>query len=388
MKIEEILFLLLKVEFKAQHLSDEQLTSLKKELGEEESKKLFNLSKKHDYAHVVAKVLQDNGLLTDKDSAYKDFQKERTLALYRYENQEHVLSQVCQALDGASVDFVPLKGAIIRQMYPDPVQRTSCDVDVLVRKEQFDKAQRVLLDLGYEKKKNKGFHDQGFISPAGVLVELHFSVREDYKAVDGLLKNAWGYAEKVDESFEYRFTDEFFVFYHVAHTAKHFLDGGCGVKPFVDLWFIRNNLNPNEKALLKMLESAKMVKFFNAMTQLTDAWLGDGDRNEKVASLEKYVLSGGVYGCRENKIVLDKSKRGGGLRYYLKRLFMPYENLKVEYPVLEKNKWLTPVYQVVRWFSALFGRKSANRKKEMVALKSVDDSAVEETKKLIEYTGL
>lgn len=35
------------------------------------------------------------------------------------------------------------------------------------------------------------------------------------------------------------------------------------------------------------------------------------------------------------------------------RMFMPYAYLKDEYPVLKKHKWLTPIYQAVRWFQML-----------------------------------
>ena len=35
-------------------------------------------------------------------------------------------------------------------------------------------------------------------------------------------------------------TDEMFYFYHIAHMAKHFEEGGCGIRPFIDLWTLDN----------------------------------------------------------------------------------------------------------------------------------------------------
>ena len=36
---------------------------------------------------------------------------------------------------------------------------------------------------------------------------------------------------------------------------------------------------------------------------------------------------------------------------------MPYGTLKIKYPILERHKYLTPVYQVVRWGKMLSSGK-------------------------------
>ncbi|MBO4954226.1 MAG: nucleotidyltransferase family protein, partial [Clostridia bacterium] len=36
------------------------------------------------------------------------------------------------------IDFMPLKGAVIRQYYPEPWMRTSCDIDIHVKKDRLE----------------------------------------------------------------------------------------------------------------------------------------------------------------------------------------------------------------------------------------------------------
>ena len=56
-----------------------------------------------------------------------------------------------------------------------------------------------------------------------------------------VLKNVWqsAFLQKKKEHC-YEMTDEMFYFYHIAHMAKHFEEGGCGIRPFIDLWTLDN----------------------------------------------------------------------------------------------------------------------------------------------------
>jgi len=70
--------------------------------------------------------------------------------------------------------------------------------------------------------------------------------------------------------------------------------------------------------------------------------------------MSNYILRAGVYGNNENRAAVGQARVGGKVRYILlRRVFMPYDYLKAEYPILGKHKWLFPFYQLVRWFSVL-----------------------------------
>lgn len=44
----------------------------------------------------------------------------------------------------------------------------------------------------------------------------------------------------------------------------------------------------------------------------------------------------------------------------ISRIFLPYRDLSLLYPDLERHKWLLPFYEVKRWCSILFGGRVKN----------------------------
>ena len=174
--------------------------------------KLYELSKKHDLAHVVGAALEKQGLLTDTSLSQK-FGKLQMLAIYRYENQNYELSQIKKTLSEAKIDFLPLKGAVIRDLYPEPWMRTSCDIDVLVKKCDIDRAvEHLIAELGYERDTKENYHDVSLYSSSGVHLELHFTLEENIPELDATLKRVWDHAAPIsDDSCEYRLSNEFFI---------------------------------------------------------------------------------------------------------------------------------------------------------------------------------
>ena len=70
-------------------------------------------------------------------------------------------------------------------------------------------------------------------------VELHYTLIEDHvmpKAND-VLSEVWENSLPGPDGGRVM-TDEMFYFYHVAHMAKHFGNGGCGIRPVLDLWLL------------------------------------------------------------------------------------------------------------------------------------------------------
>jgi hypothetical protein len=68
-------------------------------------------------------------------------------------------------------------------------------------------------------------------------------------------------------------TPEHFYFYHVAHMAAHMRNGGCGIRPFIDLYLIRRNM-PCERAVLDgMLSEYGLARFDEASVALAERWM-------------------------------------------------------------------------------------------------------------------
>lgn len=364
---------------------------LKNSITEQELPELFKIAKKHDLAHIVGDVLDKNGLLPENSQAKKVFLQERNMAIFRYEQINYELKEITRVLNENKIEHIPLKGSVIRALYPEPWLRTSCDIDILVHIEDVGRASEVLQkELAYEYT-GKCSHDEQFFSPSGVHLELHFTLFEDYlgtKTAD-VLQEVWvhTYAKEEGKS-TLVMTNEMFYFYHFAHMAKHFEGGGCGIKPFMDLFVMEKTMPTNERARNELLEKGGLLAFANRVCELSKVWFENAEHNASTQVLEEFVLLGGVYGTLENKVVAQQSKQGGKFRYMISRVFQPYEQLKYGYPIIQKHKWLTPVYQVVRWFRVLFKGRAKTSMKELNTNANVTKETQNKTQKLLQDLGL
>ena len=92
---------------------------------------------------------------------------------------------------------------------------------------------------GFSVDSEKNYHDISLFSPDNVHLELHFSIKEAQDNIDGLLSKVWDYCVPTENSsYRYKFTSEYFIFHQTAHMSYHFLNGGCGIKPFIDLFLL------------------------------------------------------------------------------------------------------------------------------------------------------
>jgi hypothetical protein len=221
-----------------------------------------------------------------------------------------------------------------------------------------------------------------------VHIELHFSLRENLKNIDSVLQNVWDYATKVGDSTEHFVSNEFLLFHIIAHASYHFLSGGCGIKPLVDLFVLDSQLKVNQSALEELLQKTSITTFYNGLKQLMGVWFYDEKSNDLTQRMTEFILRGGVYGVKENAIAIRQARHGGKSGYIFSRLFLPYELLCTRYPILRKHKWLYPFCQVSRWFKLLFRKKLKNAKREVSINSSITEEQRNSTKALLKDLGL
>ena len=354
-------------------------------LSEEQADELYRLALFHDMAHLVGDALLSDGLLPDGEAKAK-FEEQRMMAVFRCENQTFELERIKSVLSAEKVDFVPLKGAVIRGFYPEPWQRTSCDIDVLVHESGLEKAAAALTSkLGYIREE-MNYHDLPLSSRSGVHLELHFSVLESNEQLDPVLSEAWEHAEPADGA-EKRFDGAFFMFHFIAHAAYHFIRGGCGVKPLLDLYILDKSFDYDCAQLDALLERARLTAFVRNMRRLAAVWFGGEAHDETTASMERYILSGGVYGTNRQKVAMQLTEGRG--KHLLRRFWKPYPWLCERYPQLKGRRILQPVYEVRRWCELIGTRwRFKGGMKDLKTSFTVSDETVAEVKKLFDNIGL
>lgn len=357
-------------------------------LSDEEKIGLYRLSKKHDLAHIVGNALINDNLLRE-EKLKEAYQNEVFTVVYRYETLAYELEELRRVFNDAKIPFIPLKGSVIRKFYPEPWQRTSCDIDILVKEADADNASKILserLQYGVDR---KGQHDVSMFTASNVHVELHFKLLDsDFKQVKDLIDVWSGDEISLLSDSVYQMSKELFLLYHIYHMAKHFIHGGCGIKPFIDLWIIKNKVGFDEEKAQKMLQESGLLAFFERSTDLVNVWFEDKEYSEITQEMEDYVLQGGVYGTLEQHIAMSQNKKGGKFRHLMGRIFLPYKSMVIYYPSLKKCPILFPFYQVRRWFRILFcgGRKTAMN--EIKLNQSLSEKKKQAAKRLIDELGL
>ena len=380
----ELLFALLRSAIDGKALSEKE----KNEYSPECLPTLLKIAAGQDVAHLVAWALKQNGLLTEADMAVEKYVMQ---AVFRYEKIQYELDCVTSALEKAQIPFLPLKGSVIRKFYPEAWMRTSCDIDVLVHREDLDRAMACLMEELEYKEHRRATHDVAFFSPSGVHVELHFDLVEEGRAnrAREVLRLVWEDASLCEKSeYRYEMSDAFFYFYHLAHMAKHFEDGGCGVRPFLDLWILDRIEGADIQKRDVLLKKAELSKFTAAARDLSRVWFEGEEAGSISLQMQAYLFHGGVYGSSENRVALHQGRNGGRFGYLLSRVFVPYSKLKRYYPILEKHRYLMPVMQVRRWFMLLKPNVAKIAKSEMTANNSVDRKQAEQMHRFLDDIGL
>lgn len=366
--------------------ADERICSL----AAQHAPELYRMAKHHDVAHMLAYAFDRLGISVGDAELSAQLKKQTMMAVFRYERTRYEQQAVTRLLEEQSIPYLPLKGAVLRELYPTPWMRTSCDIDILVPETELERAQNAIVSLlGYTTSGERDYHDVLLTSPTGVPLELHFHVKEGIEQLDGLLSHVWDHACPVAEgASEYRLSPEFLTFQIVAHMAYHFVHGGCGIRPLMDLYLLSER-SPADAAILDgYLEQCSLTAFYKATLRLSRIWFGgDASHDELTAEMERYLLVGGTYGTAHTALLFRRRGKSR-LSYALGRIFLSYDALVRYYPSLKGKRILTPLYQVRRWGSILLGGHAGRAARELCRSHEISDEQAKRTAQLLDELEL
>lgn len=349
---------------------------------------LYGLAKKHDMTHTVATALEKHNLLGDDEISEK-MRACIYMAVWRDELRKTELQQIYRLFREEHIVFIPLKGAVVREVYPESWMRTSCDIDILVREDELERARDVLVSrLNYRVEK-RSYHDISLYSPTNVHLELHYTVKEHMDNIDRLLEQVWNYAKPLEgDCSQYQLETEFMMFYLFAHMAYHFMRGGCGVRNFIDIWLLEEKLHYNRQQTDLYCEMCGIKVFADYARKLSRIWMEEDGHDELTKKMQKYILDNGLYGDAQSSVISRNTAIHGKGEYLLRRIFMPYRDLCISYPKLKDYPILYLYYTVKRW-TRLLNIKIAQRVINEVKLcQGVTQDSIQDVKELFDKLGM
>lgn len=357
-----------------------------------EALEIYDVAKRHDVGHLVSFALDKDSLLNTKDEKLREIRQVYLKSVRRCARQDFCYEEIKNCFSKNDIDFIPLKGFVTRNYYPERWMRTSGDLDILVRKEDYTKAKELAeSNLGYKHEGSCAYHTE-FSTDKNVLVEIHNSISdEDQNSVSNVLDEIWDTSVQSDIC-ERKMRDDYYYFHHIFHMLRHFEDGGIGLRFFIDLYLLNKmQISDSEKKARKERIRAEGLEKFESGVIALAKYLFEGDienepEEDVLSQMLDYVFASGTYGTISQKVAYKSEKEGGRIKYIKRRVFMPYNEIKNSYPILEKHKILTPVYEVVRWCRLIFKKQSKNSSYEIK--KTFAKSDTTDYTKMRKYLGL
>jgi len=349
-------------------------------LTDEEASALFQIASHHGISPIFSSAVLHQKLLSAESAMTQVLTRDIYSSVFRIEAQEYELKKVSAVLTEAEIPHMLLKGTVLRRYYPDPWMRSSRDMDLLVKPEDHARAVEILTEkLGYVLHEESS-HDALLRSSSGYCTELHYTLVEDFVSEDAAkeLNNVWATAIHDGESpYCYRMDDVSFCYYHLVHMAKHIRCGGCGLRPFVDLWILKKHLGKISEDIEKRIAAAGLATFYRMAESMCGIWFEGDAHNKGTLLFCDYLHEGGLSGSSDLSHAYQILQEKGKVRYVLSRVFISPRRLMQQYTVLEKYPLLYPFFAFHRLLSLVFGKRRGIRQDELRGIKGATNEKQE-----------
>ena len=328
----------------------------------------YKLSSHHSLRAFFYKVILDTKLKVDPQKL-KKFEEIYMMNIRKsilYDNERKILFDF---LDENKIHYLPLKGIVIKELYPDKYSREFADNDILFASNDKD-IKKFFVNRGYKVEDFRRSNHDVYMKEPSYNFEMHrdlFADREDNALSVAYFKNYISKAP-LKERYEHYLKDEDFYLYFTAHTYKHFHVSGCGIRTLIDYYLFLRSKTLDWDYIEKELKKLDLVEFSKQISSLSTKIFNDEELNKTEEETLLFIVSSGTYGLLENAV--NKGvKEKGKFRYLMSRVFPPLEFYRGAYSWAYKHKILIPVAWFVRLFRILF-KSNKQARDELKAIKN------------------
>ena len=194
------------------------------------------LSEKHSLAALTYSALSRLEKKPDKETAEK-WEHAYRVCVHADIQQEFAWEEIKERFSKEGIKLLPLKGILLKSLYPEPAFRSMGDLDILYEEKDFEKIKALMRESGYEyRTESAGSNHQIFFRPPVTTVELHRALLNDTSPFAEYYKDVWRRALPTAEPFVCRLSREDEYIFLLIHGHKHFSGAGSGVRTVLDFW--------------------------------------------------------------------------------------------------------------------------------------------------------
>ena len=300
---------------------------------------------KHQLTAAVGMALQDAGI-RDGPFAQAVAKAQRKSALLDADS-----AALYAQLERMGIWYMPLKGAVLKSLYPRYGMREMADVDVLVDPGRAKDVRTVMENLGFSSTSfGRGNHDV-YRKPPVSHFEIHTALFGPvrYPELSRYYLDVKSRLVK-DEGNRcgWHFRPEDLYIHITAHEFKHYNGGGTGLRSLADMYLLLKKAGDSLDFDYIGAETEKLgIAAFERQNRSLAAHLFDGaPLTAGDQEMLEYMIRSGTYGTVGQRVEKGVKKLGGGvkgkLRYLFRRLFPPMASVRISYPFFARHRILLP----------------------------------------------
>ena len=289
------------------------------------------------------------------DSARDEYFRE----CMRSEIQMAEFDSLSKFLCSHSVQMIPLKGIVLKQLYPEPFLRGMSDVDFLYEGVTPEQLASLMESRGYTTERLGLKREDIFRRAPFVIIEAHRKLLWDDSPYRGCLDRLFDRA--IPDSAVagyYHLRPEDMVLHVIVHAAHHLKGGGIGIRPLTDLYVLHQAYGSalDHEYVEEALRSVGLFRFAEKMRELSKAFFSPGEYDVPDNIID-FLFRAGAYGDVDDQSWKYYTAAGEGRTTFLTRkLFPSFTSLSGEYPILERFPVLLPFIWLYRIADVLLRR--------------------------------
>jgi len=333
-------------------------------------KEIYKLASCHSVANIAFYGV-DRLKNKPEEELYSKWRETKDKAILKGITQLYERDIIIQELTALGIDICPLKGCIIKELYPTQDMRTMADLDILMDSSKKKQVEGAFREMGYTLDHiDEEGHDVYFKKPFMNIEMHHFLIPQDaiQEQLIAYYNNPWKrlLADKENQHL-YQMSKEDFYIYHIAHMVKHYQLGGTGIRSFMDIYVYKRHYNAvlDWEYIFGELEKMGIKELAVLFEKVADAWFDDGKVDSEVTEASQYIITSGTYGSLERghavKVENTMKKSKNMFSYTVRRVFPTLKTMKRSYLILHKLPIMLPFCWIHRIFIVLF--RADKRKK-------------------------
>ncbi len=353
----------------AMALSGRQVEALIDYEGELPS--IYALAKRHSVAVLVYYAIGSLKTNQPQDATIEkllhQWKRDVDIAVWKTVLFEEERERLFAHLNAIGCWYMPLKGQVLRNDYPQAVMREMADFDILFDEKFTEQVHDYMVESGYSVASyQKGYCDE-YLKEPFLNMELHRRLFHESN------DEVWAsyFADIKDRliptgPYSYRMSDEDFYLFMTAHEYKHYHTSGIGLRALADAYvFLSAHPQLDWQYVSREMKRLRIGDYEKKRRELCVKVFEQGctGLSEAEQELLYYFVTSGTFGTTKHAIEnYYREKRGdkqdlrsqrGKMRYLWYRLFPSREFMAHIYPSVQKHKLLLPAFYIHRILRSL-----------------------------------